>query len=79
MKKNYFLSSMMPRPMSGPEMAGQTVRNGRLINTGYNPNGKTGIQKLVDMKNSMKRAEKVSIMSEAMIIAERVSESDCDC
>lgn len=51
---------------------GQTVRNGRLINT----NGcgcTTGLQKIVDMKRSMKRAEKVSVMSEAMSIAKMMN------
>lgn len=64
-----------PQPYKfGPSLShGQTIKNGRLVNTGYS-NCTTGIQKIVDMKRGMKRAEKVSIMSEAMIIAERVSD-----
>ena len=60
----------------GPSMShGQTVKNGRLVNTdGYGC--QTGIQKIVDIKRGMKRAEKVSIMSEAMIIAERLTEME---
>lgn len=58
----------------GPNLShGQTVKNGRLVNMGV-CGCQTGIQKIVDIKRGMKRAEKVSIMSEAMIIAERVSD-----
>lgn len=64
-----------PQPYKfGPNLShGQTVKNGRLVNTGF-CNCTTLLQKIIDMKRSMKRAEKVSIMSEAMIIAERVSD-----
>lgn len=44
------------------------VRNGRLIN--LRPNDKTGIQKAVQIKKDLKRAEKIATMSEAMYLAE---------
>jgi hypothetical protein len=45
-----------------------TVRNGRLINN--RPNDVTGIQQAVRIKKEMKKAEKISMMSEAMYQAE---------
>lgn len=44
------------------------VKNGRLIN--IRPNDVTGIQKAVQMKKELKRAEKIATMSEAMFQAE---------
>ena len=45
-----------------------TVRNGRLINN--RPNDVTGIQQAVRIKKEMTKAEKISMMSEAMYQAE---------
>lgn len=47
---------------------GLTVKGGRLIN--QLPNGMTGIQRAAQIKKEMKRAEKISMMSEAMYQAE---------
>ena len=44
------------------------VQRGRLINNA--PNGVTGIQRAAQIKKEMKRAEKISMMSEAMYQAE---------
>lgn len=48
------------------------VRNGRLIN--LRGNDKSGIQKAVQMKKDIKRAEKIAMMSEAMYQAEMRAE-----
>lgn len=47
---------------------GLTVKGGRLIN--QLPTGVTGIQRAVQIKKELKRAEKISTMSEAMYQAE---------
>ena len=47
---------------------GLTVKGGRLIN--QLPTGMTGIQRAAQVKKEMKRAEKISMMSEAMYQAE---------
>ena len=78
MKANKF-SPMAIRPMSRLEMAGQTVRGGRLVNTGSMMDGRTGIQKAVEMRRMEKRVEKMGLMTEAMVNAERISDMDCGC
>lgn len=47
---------------------GLTVKGGRLIN--QLPTGVTGIQRAAQIKKEMKRADKISMMSEAMYQAE---------
>jgi hypothetical protein len=45
---------------------GLNVKDGMLINN--RPDGQTGIQQLAQIRKSMKRAEKVSMYSEAIMI-----------
>jgi len=45
---------------------GLTIECGMMINN--RPNSTTGIQKAVEMKKSIKRAEKISVMSEAVAL-----------
>lgn len=59
---------------------GLTMRNGRLINN--RPDGQTGIAQAADIRKSMKRAEKISIVARGTAMGEMMSEmgecSDCD-
>lgn len=76
--KLLYICTMIPKYTSiyrsTPSMQGQTVRDGRLINTAPDCcREKTGIQKMIDLKNGIKRAEKVSIMTEAMSISKMMS------
>ena len=55
-----------------------TVKDGMLINNRMD--SRTGISKAVEIKNAMKRAEKISTYSEAMMIGDRMSDmGDCGC
>lgn len=55
---------------------GLTVKDGMLINN--RPDGVTGIRQAVDLKKAIKRAEKISTYSEAIMIGERMSDmGDC--
>jgi hypothetical protein len=57
---------------------GLGVKDGMLINN--RPNSITGIQQAVEIKKSMRKAEKVSTMAEAYALGERMSEmngGDC--
>lgn len=70
MKANKF-SPVAIRPMSRPEMAGQTVRGGRLVNVGgYGCDCRTGISKAVEANRMRKRMEKMEVMTQAMVNAE---------
>jgi hypothetical protein len=51
-----------------PEQEGYLIREGRLINKA--PTEMSGIQKLAMIKKGMKRADKVSMMTEAIELAE---------
>ena len=51
---------------------GLTVKNGRLINEGFD--GMTGIQAAANARQMMKRERKVSMMEEAMYRAEMRTE-----
>ena len=51
---------------------GLTQKDGMLINN--RPDGQTGIQQAAQLKKSMKRAEKVSIYSEAVMIGNRMED-----
>ena len=51
---------------------GLGVKDGMLINN--RPNSMTGIQQAVEVRKSIKRAEKVSTMAEAYAMGERISE-----
>lgn len=59
---------------------GLTIKGGRLINN--RPDGQTGIAQAADIKRSMKRAEKISIVAKGTAMGEMMSEmgecSDCD-
>jgi hypothetical protein len=45
---------------------GLTVRDGRLINN--RPDGKNGIEKAAELRKSIKRAEKISMISEGVAL-----------
>jgi hypothetical protein len=49
-------------------MDGLTVKNGRLVNE--RPNGVTGIQQAADIKKTMKRAKKISMIADAINLAD---------
>ena len=49
-------------------MDGLTVKNGRLVNE--RPNGVTGIQQAADIKKTMKRAKKISMITDAINLAD---------
>lgn len=51
---------------------GLTQKDGMLINN--RPDGVTGIRQAVDLKKAIKRAEKISTMSEAFRIGEMMSD-----
>lgn len=58
--------------------AGLTVQGGMLINN--RPDGQTGIAQAVEMKKTIRRAEKINTMSVAFSLGELRSESeDCGC
>lgn len=50
------------------------VQRGRLINNA--PNGVTGIQRAVEIKNSMKREKKVQMMAESIYRGEMMADLD---
>jgi hypothetical protein len=57
---------------------GLTVKDGMLINN--RPTSTTGIQKAIDITKSLKRAEKISTMSEAVALGglkEDMMSGDC--
>ena len=51
---------------------GLTVKDGRLINN--RPNGKNGIEKACELKKALKRADKISMYSEAVALGNMKSE-----
>ena len=59
---------------------GLTVNKGMLINN--RPDGQTGIAQAADIKKSMKRSEKVSMIAKGVAMGEMMSEIggclDCD-
>ena len=65
---------------SSDRFDGLTVRNGRLINN--RPDGQTGIAQASEIRKSMKRAEKISIVAKGTAMGEMMSEmgecSSCD-
>ena len=58
---------------------GLTMRNGRLVNN--RPDGQTGIAQAADIRKSIKRAEKISMIAKGVAMGEMISEmGDCmDC
>lgn len=69
MKRGLKLSNSI---YSGSQYDGLTVRNGRLINN--RPDGQTGIAQAADIRKSMKRAEKISIVAKGTAMGEMMSE-----
>lgn len=57
---------------SSPSYNGLTVKGGRLINNA--PDGQTGISQAVQIKKSMKRADKISMISEGVRIGDMMSD-----
>ena len=52
---------------------GLTMKNGRLINE--RPNGITGIQEALNIKKTLKRAEKIQMYSEAVSLGVQKAEN----
>lgn len=52
--------------------SGLTMRNGRLINN--RPDGQTGIAQAADIRKSIKRAEKISIVAKGTAMGEMMSD-----
>ena len=57
---------------SGDRYNGLTVKNGRLMNN--RPDGQTGIQQAAQFKSEMKRAKKIDMYAEAVMIGNLRSE-----
>jgi hypothetical protein len=76
MKRGLKLSNSI---YSGSQYDGLTVRNGRLINN--RPDGQTGIAQASEIRKSMKRAEKISIVAKGTAMGEMMSEmgEECGC
>jgi len=73
MRKPLDLSnSIYQQKKAGP---GLTMECGMMINN--RPNSRTGIQKAVEVKNVMKRSEKVSIMAEAVSLGNMSKGDSC--
>jgi len=51
---------------------GLTVKDGRLINN--RPNGKNGIEKACELKKAIKKAEKISMISEGVALGDMKAE-----
>lgn len=51
---------------SGSQYSGLDVRNGRLINN--RPNGQTGIAEAAEIRSSIKRAEKISMIAKGVAL-----------
>jgi hypothetical protein len=56
---------------------GLTVRDGMLINN--RPDGQTGIQQAAQLKDSIKRAEKIATFSQAIMIGNRMEDMGESC
>jgi hypothetical protein len=63
--------SIYQQKKAGP---GLTIEDGMLINN--RPNSSTGIQKAVEVKNAIKREEKISTMSQAFYRGEMMADLD---
>ena len=76
MKRGLKLSNSI---YSGSKYDGLTVRNGRLINN--RPDGQTGIAQAAEIRKSMKRAEKISVVAKGTAMGEMMSEmgEECGC
>lgn len=57
---------------SGSKFDGLTVRNGRLINN--RPDGQTGIAQASEIRQAMKRSEKVMIIAKGTAMGEMMSD-----
>ncbi len=63
--------SIYQQKKAGP---GLVIEDGMLINN--RPNSRTGIQKAVEVKNAIKREEKISTMSQAFYRGEMMADLD---
>jgi hypothetical protein len=63
--------SIYQQKKAGP---GLVIEDGMLINN--RPNSSTGIQKAVEVKNAIKREEKISTMSQAFYRGEMMADLD---
>ena len=65
---------------SSAKYSGLSMRNGRLVNN--RPDGQTGIAQAAELRKSMKKAEKVSMIAKGVAMGEMMSEIggclDCD-
>jgi hypothetical protein len=57
---------------SSAKYSGLSMRNGRLVNN--RPDGQTGIAQASELRKSMKKAEKVSMIAKGVSIGEMMSE-----
>ena len=57
---------------SGSQYSGLTVKNGRLINN--RPNGQTGIAQASEIRSSIKKAEKVSMIAKGVAMGNMMDE-----
>jgi len=57
---------------SGNQYNGLTVRGGRLINN--RPDGQTGIAQAAEIRSSIKRSEKVSMIAKGVAIGNRMED-----
>ena len=57
---------------SSAKYSGLSMRNGRLVNN--RPDGQTGIAQASELRKSMKKAEKVSMIAKGVAMGEMMSE-----
>ena len=77
MKTPLNLRNSIYQQKSGNSFSGLTVNDGMLINN--RPDGQTGIAQLSQMKKSIKRAEKISIIASGNAMSEMMEGESCGC
>lgn len=78
MKRSLDLGNSIYQQKVNGSFSGLTVKDGMLINN--RPDGRMGISHAVDLKNAIKKSEKISTMSAAFAIGEMSSENEsCGC
>jgi hypothetical protein len=75
MKKNVNLGNSIYQQKN---VSGLSIKDGMLINN--RPDGRTGISIAVELKNSVRKSEKIATMSAAFALGEMASDKgECGC
>jgi len=77
MKQPLNLKNSIYQQKSSGSFSGLTVNDGMLINN--RPDGQTGIANLVQLKKTVKSAEKISIIARGNAMSEMMENEDCGC